>query len=319
MLASSARLLRLLSLFQAQRYWCGMDLAARLGVHTRTLRRDVNRLRSLGYPVNSTAGVAGGYQLAAGARLPPLLLEDEEAIAVAVGLRTAASGSISGIEEASVRALAKLEQVLPARLQQRVAALHASILPLVGSAPAVDAATLSAIAGACRDCRQLHFSYQRRDGAATARQAEPHRLVHTGRRWYLVAWDLDRQDWRTFRIDRIQPGLATGARFGAREPPAGGFTAYVSRSVAYAPYPHQVKVILHVPVAQAAERISPAVGLLEAIDERSCLLQMGAGSLDGLFMYIALFGFEFEVRDSPELMDSVRRLAARFTRAAGTP
>ena len=193
MLETSARLLRLLSLFQARRYWSGAELSERLEVTARTLRRDVDRLRSLGYPVNSTSGTAGGYQLSSGATLPPLLLDDDEAVAVAVGLRTAASGTVTGIEEASVRALAKLQQVLPSRLRQRVSALHSFILPLANTGPTVDAETLSAIASACRDYQKLRFGYNSRDGVASTREVEPHRLVHTGRRWYLAAWDLGRE------------------------------------------------------------------------------------------------------------------------------
>ena len=322
MLETSARLLRLLSLFQAQRYWSGAELSERLEVTARTLRRDVDRLRSLGYPVNSTSGAAGGYQLGAGATLPPLLLDDEEAVAVAVGLRTAASGTVSGIEEASLRALSKLEQVLPARLRARVTALHAFILPLTHAGPTVDAKTLSAIAGACRDCRMLSFGYQSRDGAATTREVEPHRLVHTGRRWYLAAWDVSRNNWRTFRIDRIAPKLSTGARFAPRRPPEGDFAAYVSRSVSYAPFPHQARIVLQASVEMAAERLPPAAGALEAVDEHTCVFHTGATSLDTLSVYLALIGFEFEVREPPELIDRVRWLAERFTRAttrAGNP
>src|SRR5690348_5287202 len=231
MLETSARLLRLLSLFQSQRYWSGTELAERLEVTARTLRRDVDKLRSLGYPVNSTSGTAGGYQLGAGARLPPLLLDDEEAVAVAVGLRTAASGAVTGIAEASVRALTKVQQVLPARLRRRITALHSFIEPLAYTGPVVDAEALALIAGACRDCEKLRFRYRARDGAATQREVEPHRLVHTGRRWYLAAWDVERNNWRTFRVDRIQQRPTTGQRFTARQPPDGDFAAYVSRSV----------------------------------------------------------------------------------------
>src|SRR5450432_3222797 len=165
MLGTSARLLRLLSLFQARRYWSGMELSKRLEVTGRTLRRDVDKLRSLGYPVNSTSGTAGGYQLGAGATLPPLLLDDDEAVAVAVGLRTSASGTVSGMEEASVRALAKLQQVLPSRLRRRVTALSSFIVQLATTGPMVDAGTLSLIAGACRDYERLRFNYQSRDGS----------------------------------------------------------------------------------------------------------------------------------------------------------
>ncbi len=178
MLQTSARLLRLLSLFQAQRYWSGTDLSDELEVTARTLRRDVDRLRDLGYPVHSTSGVAGGYQLGAGANLPPLLLDDDEAVAVALGLRTSAISGVSGTEEASVRALMKLEQVLPPRLRNRVAALHSFIEPLStrpGRGPTVDAERLAAIAGACRDCECIRFNYNNRAGAPSLRNVEPHK------------------------------------------------------------------------------------------------------------------------------------------------
>lgn len=316
MLDTSARLLRLLSLFQAQRYWSGAALADRLEVTPRTLRRDVDRLRSLGYPVNSTSGVDGGYQLGAGATLPPLLLDDEEAVAVAVGLRTAASGTVSGIEEASVRALTKLEQVLPERLRRRVAALHSSILLLARTGPAVDAELLSTLAGACRDLARLRFQYSSKDGAASAREVEPHRLVHTGRRWYLVAWDLGREQWRTFRVDRIQPRVATGARFAPRPAPDGDFAAYVLRSVSYQPFPYRAVVKLYAPADAVAERLPPGAGIIEAIDEWTSTLHTGAASLDTLSVYLALVGFDFEVREPAELIDRVARLAERFARAA---
>lgn len=315
MLETSARLLRLLSLFQAQRYWAGADLAVRLEVTARTLRRDVDRLRTLGYPVNSTSGTAGGYQLGSGATLPPLLLDDDEAVAVAVGLRTAASGTVAGIEEASVRALSKLEQVLPERLSRRVAALHAFIVPLANAGPTVNASTLSAIAAACRDHEELRFRYHSRDGSPSVRVVEPHRLVHTGRRWYLAAWDTDRNNWRTFRVDRIEGRLTTGIRFAPRQPPPGDFAGYVSRSVAYSPYPHQAVVTVHAPVESVAERIPATVGTLEAIDPRTCLLHTGGCSLDTLSVYLALLGFDFEVREPPELSTRIRELAGRFSRA----
>jgi len=322
MLETSARLLELLSLFQAQRYWSGADLCERLEVTSRTLRRDVDRLRRLGYPVNSTSGTAGGYQLSAGATVPPLLLDDDEAVAVAVGLRTAASGTVTGMEEASMRALSKLQQVLPQRLRSRVTALQSFILPLAGPGfeqEKVDGETLSAIAGACRDCLTLRFSYRAKDGAGTERNVEPHRLVHTGRRWYLVAWDLLRGNWRTFRVDRIdlrrKTGIKTGLRFTPREPPDGDFAAYASRSVSYSPFPWRAHVILHASAEAAAERVPPGAGTLEALDRERCVLHTGACSLDTLSVYLALMGFEFEVREPPELAERVRLLAGRFTRA----
>src|SRR5213079_1482266 len=203
MTATSGRLLKLLSLLQTRRDWTGDELARRLEVSGRTIRRDVERLRELGYPVDALTGPAGGYRLHAGTAMPPLLLDDEEAIAIAVGLRTAARASVTGIEEPAIRALVKLEQVLPSHLRRRVRALgSATISPPVGG-PTVDPQHLTVIAGACRDSERLRFAYRSRDGTDSRREVEPHALVNLGRRWYLVAWDRGRADWRSFRIDRL--------------------------------------------------------------------------------------------------------------------
>jgi predicted DNA-binding transcriptional regulator YafY len=315
MLQTSARLLRLLSLFQAQRYWSGGELSLRLDVTPRTLRRDVDRLRSLGYPVHSTSGIAGGYQLGAGANLPPLLLDDDEAVAVALGLRTSASGGISGIEEASVRALLKLEQVLPPRLRHRVAALHGFILPLETRGPRVDAKLLSVIAGACRDYEGIRFKYNDRSGSASARAVEPHRLVHTGYRWYLVAWDVGRKDWRTFRVDRIEGKPKTSTRFQPRKAPGGDFAAFVSRSLSQAPFPIRFRVTLHARLESLAKRIPPSAGVLEAIDEKSCVLSGGSNSLDSITFHLLMLGIEFQVHEPDELVQHIGRLALLLTGA----
>jgi predicted DNA-binding transcriptional regulator YafY len=317
MLQTSARLLRLLSLFQAQRYWSGSDLSSRLDVTARTVRRDVDRLRSLGYPVHSTSGTAGGYQLGAGANLPPLLLDDDEAVAVALGLRTSASGSVTGIEEASVRALMKLEQVLPPRLRHRVTALHSFILPLSNRRETVAAERLSTIAGACRDQEGIRFNYNNRSGAPSARVVEPHQLVHTGYRWYLVAWDLARKDWRTFRVDRIEGKLKTSTRFKPRRPPEGDFAAFVSKSLASVPYPYRARVTIHAPVETIAKRVPPSAGVLEALDDDSCMLNTGAHSLEGITIHLSLLGVDFRVHEPPELIDYIRVLADRLARATG--
>jgi len=317
MLQTSARLLRLLSLFQAQRYWSGTELSRRLDVTARTLRRDVDRLRSLGYPVHSTSGTAGGYQLGAGANLPPLLLDDDEAVAVALGLRTSASGSVTGIEEASVRALLKLEQVLPSRLRHRVAALHSFIVPLTRQGPTVDADRLSVIAGACRDHEGIRFDYHNRSGAPSARNVEPHRLVHTGYRWYLVAWDTAREDWRTFRVDRIEGKLKTSLRFKPRKPPEGDFAAFVSKSLSSVPYPYHARVTLQAPVDAMAKRVPSSAGVLEAIDDNSCMLHAGAHSLEGITIHLSMLGVDFQVHEPPELIVYLRGLAERLSRASG--
>lgn len=318
MLQGSARLLRLLSLFQTRRYWAGVELTEALGVTGRTLRRDVDRLRSLGYPVQASPGAGGGYQLGAGAKLPPLLLDDAEAMAVVVSLRTAAvASSVAGLEEASLRAMAKLEQVMPLRLRNAVAALQSSILPIAGGEAAVDLKTLSALADACRDNRALRFEYRGRGGDATLRHVEPCRVVHTGRRWYLVAWDLERGAWRTFRLDRITSGVTARERFAPRDPPDRDLAAWVSKSLAEGPYLHKARVILHAPIQEAAERIPPAAGLLEAVDDKKCILTMGANSPGILSVYIAAFGMDFEIIEPKEMVGQIREIVERLIRAGG--
>ncbi|MDX3583752.1 YafY family transcriptional regulator [Streptomyces europaeiscabiei] len=317
MLETSARLLRLLSLLQAHREWSGADLADRLGVTARTVRRDVDRLRELGYPVNASPGTGGGYQLGAGAELPPLLLDDEEAVAVAVGLRSAAGQGIDGIGESSVRALAKLEQVLPNRLRRRVGALNAFTVPLLRGPQlsAVDPAVLTELANACRDAERLRFDYRDHGGTATRRTVEPHRLVCTERRWYLVAWDVDRADWRTFRVDRVTPRPPHGPRFVPREPPAEDLAAYVSQGVSTRVYASHAVVRLLVPLHEAAERISPSAGTLEAHDEHSCLLRTGAASLDVMAIHVMMTGVDFEVVEPAELTGAIRTLRDRLSAA----
>ncbi|CAL9399564.1 helix-turn-helix transcriptional regulator [Streptomyces sp. enrichment culture] len=317
MLETSARLLRLLSLLQAHREWSGAELAERLGVTARTVRRDVDRLRELGYPVNASPGTGGGYQLGVGAELPPLLLDDDEAVAVAVGLRTAAGQGVEGIGESSVRALAKLEQVLPHRLRRRVSALNAFTVPMLrGARPdAVDPALLTELAGLCRDTERLRFDYEDHLGAPTRRTVEPHRLVCSERRWYLVAWDLDREDWRTFRVDRITPRPPHGPRFTPREPPADDLAAYVSQGVSTRAYAAHAAVRLLVPVEEAAQRISPSAGTLEAESERSCVLRTGAASLDVMVVHLMMLGVEFEVLEPAGLGEAIRRGRDLLSRA----
>jgi predicted DNA-binding transcriptional regulator YafY len=316
MLETSARLLQLLSLLQARPHWTGRELADRMEVTARTVRKDVERLRRLGYPVHGAPGAAGGYRLGAGAQLPPLLLDDDEAIAVAVGLRTVAGRGVSGAEESSLRALAKLEQVLPSRLRRRVNALQTSMVAFDSWGPTVDPETLTAIAGACRDLVRVRFAYRSSDGTTTRRLVEPHRLVHTGRRWYLAAWDCGREDWRSFRVDRIAPGVGTDRRFEPRAPPYGDAATYVARSISAQRDRYQATVILHAPLEAVAHRVPHAVGTLEAIDARRCLLRTGADWLGGLAVYVADIGVDFTVVEPPEFAERVRHLAALFARAS---
>ncbi|KOV78554.1 YafY family protein [Nocardia sp. NRRL S-836] len=315
MLETSARLLKLLSLLQVRRDWTGPELAGRLSVDVRTIRRDVDKLRSLGYPVTSLPGATGGYRLGAGAELPPLLLDDDEAVAVAVGLRTAANGTVAGIEETSVRALTKLEQVLPSRLRRRVQALQAHTTPLVVVGPTVGAETLTVIAAACRDHQQLRFTYAASRGEPARRLVEPQGLVHTGRRWYLVAWDVSKQDWRTFRVDRITTEPTPAARFTPREPPAQELGEFVSRQVASSVYTYQAVLTVHAPARAVAERSSPTSVSVEAVDDDTCLVRTGAESLDRMVFYLLYLGFEFEVHEPPELRAHLATLVDRMRNA----
>lgn len=316
MLGTSGRLLRLLSLLQTRREWSGADLAERLDVTTRTVRRDVDKLRELGYPVDATRGVAGGYRLGAGAELPPLLLDDEEAVAVAVGLRTASNGTVTGIEESSVRALAKLEQVLPGHLRRRVNALGSFTAALPSPGADVDHELLSLIAGAARDSERLRFAYRRYDGSSARRLVEPSRLVHADHRWYLVAWDVEREGWRTFRVDRIDGTPLLDRRFPPREPPEEDVAAYVERNVVRARGRKEARVLLRIPREQAAQRVPQLTAALTAVDADSCLLSTGSEWYGGLAIYVASMGCDFEVLDPPEFVAEVERLAAAFTRAA---
>ncbi|GAA3259329.1 helix-turn-helix transcriptional regulator [Nonomuraea helvata] len=316
MLETSARLLKLLSLLQAHREWTGPELSARLGVSTRTIRNDVERLRSLGYPVHATPGVAGGYRLGAGAALPPLLLDDEEAVAVAVGLGRAAGGGVEGIEETSVRALAKLEQVLPSRLRRRVSALNSYTVQIPGNVPSVPPEVLTTIANAARDHERLRFDYTGHEGETTVRNVEPHRLVHRRGRWYLVGYDVERQGWRTFRVDRVRPRTPAGPRFTPRELPGNGDVAtFVERGVNTAMWRHRGTVLLHAPAGQV--KALPLGLEVEPVDEATCLLRLGGDDLEGMAVWIGMVGVDFEVLDPPELAEAVLKLSERYRRAAG--
>jgi predicted DNA-binding transcriptional regulator YafY len=315
-LETSARLLRLLSLLQSRRDWTGPELAERLEVSARTVRRDVERLRALGYPVHATPGTAGGYRLGAGAALPPLLLDDEEAIAVALCLRTGAGGSVEGVEETSLRALAKLEQVLPSRLRHRVQAMQAvTVQPPRPGASVVAQQVLTALGAACRDHERLRFDYRDHGGTTTRRTVEPYRLVHHGRRWYLLAYDTERDDWRTFRVDRIAPMSPTGPRFTPRELPEDA-AAYVAKGVTSRAYRYQARLVLHAPAEVVTRFAWSGFGMLTALDENTCELRTGFETLDSLAMYVGMVGVEFEVREPPELAAHLRAVAARLTRAA---
>jgi predicted DNA-binding transcriptional regulator YafY len=314
---TSARMLRLLSLLQTHRYWSGTELADRLEVSPRTLRRDVDRLRELGYPVDAARGVAGGYQLQAGAAVPPLLLDDEEAVAIAVGLRTAAAGAVAGFEETSVRALAKVIQLLPPRLRKRVDALQAATAPGgFGGGPTLDPATLTTIALACRGEERLRFDYTPREGDGAVRYVEPHRLVSLGRRWYLVAWDLDRGDWRSFRIDRLTAPALTGARFRPREIPGGDPVAWMRSRLAAVPNRYEVSVV----ISRPAPEVRSVVGqwaTAEPVSPGRCRMRMNVDDLSWPVMVLGTLGADFTVESPPELRDRIRTAGETLLRGVG--
>jgi len=314
---TASRLLELLSLLQARRDWPGPELARRLEVSERTVRRDVDRLRRLGYPVESLSGPAGGYRLAAGTAMPPLLLDEDEAVAIAVGLRTAAWSAVAGIEETSLRALVKLEQVLPAHLRARVRAVGATAMPSPAAGPTVDAQHLALLGAARRDGERVRFTYRRRDGDTARREVEPHALVALSRRWYLVGWDLSRDGWRTFRIDRIADPIAAGVRFAPREVPGGDPVAFVAEGRRAGVNRYEARVTVHAPADAVRARVPGGWGVVTPIDEASCELRTGDDDLGWLAQRIAMLGAEIDVHEPPELRERLAEMGGRLLRAAG--
>ena len=311
---TTERVLKLLGLFQQRPVWTGPELAERLGVTDRSVRRDVERLRALGYPVNATQGVGGGYQLGAGMALPPLLLDDEEAIATVVSLRLAAGGTVAGASEAAVRTLAKLDQVLPARLRAEVRALHDAITTLEGGRVEVDADALLVLARAARDHHRVELSYAAVDRHPAVRRVEPYQLVATGRRWYLLAFDLERDDWRTFRLDRMSDVRAMTFSFAPRKAPDAA--AYVQRSVTVSPYQHEARVLVHAPADVVRERIPPTVGTVEAVAHGSCRVVAGGNSLEALVWHFGNLGHAFTIESPAELREAAAAFGARVLAAA---
>ena len=313
MASPSARLLELLSLLQARPHWSAPELAQRLGVTERTVRRDVTRLRDLGYPVVADAGRDGGYQLGRGGALPPLLLTDDESVAVAVGLRAAASGGVAGYDEAAVAALAKLEQMLPAPVREKVLALNAAtVVTRPGAEPIVDPEVLLTTAQACRRTERVRFGYRDGAGNPTERRVEPHGLVNTERRWYLVARDLDRNDWRTFRLDRMTDPVLTGHRFVAAVDIDAA--TVVAQGLTVAPYRWQAEVVLGVDVATARAQLPATVGSVEEVAGET-ILHIGANEVEWLARFIAGLPFDAEVRSPPEVRTALRGLGRRLQQA----
>ncbi|ADD44428.1 helix-turn-helix transcriptional regulator [Stackebrandtia nassauensis] len=333
MIETSSRLLALLALLQSRPHWSGSQLAERLDVTGRTIRNDIDRLRELGYPVDAVRGAGGYYQLGAGAKLPPLLLDDEEAVAVAIGLR--AGRGVTGIQESAERALSKLEQVLPHRLRRQVSALTeaVSVGPDDTGTPApppdVDAAVLSQIAAAIRDSHLLRFDYtapdrpddtpRRNDASAPFADwpvlVEPYRLISWEQHWYLVARGPETGDWHTYRVDWATPRMPTGERFDPVPFPGGDYTAFVLRDVALAGWKVHARITVAAPAEDVLARINPAVGVVEAIDTTTSVLVTGADNLSIIAVYIGMLELDFQVTEPPELVEHVRTLGERYRRA----
>ncbi|MFF8743267.1 helix-turn-helix transcriptional regulator [Streptomyces californicus] len=339
-----ARLLKLLSLLQTPREWPGGELADRLDVSPRTIRRDIDRLRDLGYPVEASRGSVGGYRLVAGAAMPPLLLDDEEAVAIAVGLRAGAGHAIEGVDEASVRALAKLEQVLPSRLRHRVSALQNATVALTrGDGSTIDPRTLTTLASAVTGRERLRFAYLSGDGTPSKRLVEPCRLVSAGQRWYLVAYDLGREDWRTFRVDRVGEPYATGARFAPRPLPVegppvapaagpdgardgsgkahgsggGDAAVFLARSMRRMQPELRLDVRFSAPAEFVAARLPAHLGAPEPDGEGGCRLRSSCtDSLEWVALRLALVDCEFSAQGPPQLVEYLADLGSRLTRAA---
>ncbi|WP_020390900.1 helix-turn-helix transcriptional regulator [Kribbella catacumbae] len=310
------RLLRLLALLQSRREWSGSELAERLGVTDRTVRRDVERLRSLDYPVTGTTGSAGGYRLASGKNVPPLVLDDDEAVAVAIGLTSAAVGGVAGIEASSMSVLAKLERILPARLRPSVAAVGAAEVVGQDEAPRVDPGLLAVLAACCRDLEIVAFGYESRRGEGSRRRVEPHRLVMVQARWYLLAFDPERADWRTFRVDRVSELAPTRHHFTARPLPADDAASYLVESFAEAEYRHTVRLAVQLPAAVVRENFfGSVVGTISAVSESACEVRLSAESPALLTQYVAgivALGADFTLEATPATTELLRSTGRRL-------
>jgi predicted DNA-binding transcriptional regulator YafY len=312
----TGRALQLLALLQTHRLWRGAELAERLEVTERTVRRDVDRLRDLGYSVDATSGSEGGYRLATGVHVPPLVLDDDEAVAVAVGLRYAAGAAIVGMDESSLRALTKLEKLLPDRLRRQVSALHSSVTPMPWATDdVVDPESLIVLAAACRDREEVRFDYQRRDGEDSRRLVEPHQLVTAGRRWYLVAWDQRRHAWRTFRLDRLSEPRLAGGRFTPRDIPGGDAASFVATSLGAIPRHHGATLSINAVFADLEDVLRWVDHTPMEIDAQSCLVQVRSEDLGRLAMVIARIALTAPVAviEPTELANTIRQLAAHLS------
>lgn len=316
---TTGRTLTLLALLQVRREWSGPELRERLEVSDRTLRRDIEDLRELGYGIEARPGVGGGYRLGPGANLPPLTITPDEAVAIAVGLRAAQHGPVSGMEEAAARALAKLEQSLSSATRAHVGAVARALVPLTSPGEEVTADVVVAIAHAIAGAQRVRVRYRPRDQEPTDRRIEPHRVVQTDRRWYLTAWDCDREGWRTFRLDRITAVAALRETFTARDLSTADLRASTTAAITTAPYPYQVTLGVHAPADVVAHHFPPTIAQVSERDDGTSTLTTGSSSLTEIAMYMAISGLSFQVldgRDAELLRQTLTELAARLSQAA---
>lgn len=312
---TTGRTLALLGLLQSHREWSGAELRSRLEVSARTLRRDIDDLRGQGYGIDSVPGVGGGYRLGVGAAIPPLVLSADEAVAIAVGLRAAASATVTGIEDAAASALLKLEQSLSPETRERISSVEQAIVPL-GGVGEVDLETVVTVARAIRESRALRIDYRRHDGTEVRRTIEPHRIVHTGTRWYVVAWDPDRDAWRTLRLDRLIPRLPLAESFVPREIPDDTVREFTTRSITSSPYRHRYRVRMHAPAAEVTGHFGPTIAEVTAVDEGMCELSAGSNTPEEFALHLGMAGIEFDVLEGDDLRRALESLSARFGRAA---
>ena len=312
-MTQTSRVLRLIGLLQSRPTWTGPELAERLDVTTRTVRRDIDRLRALGYPVRAGQGVGGGYQLGSGTALPPLLLDDEEAVAVAVSLRLAAGGTVAGLGEPAMRTLGKLENVLPARLRASVEAVSHATVTLGRRDQLVEGAVVALLARAARAFHEVRFDYAAASGEETSRRAEPYRLVATTSRWYLLAWDLDRGDWRSFRLDRVSEVRESTFTFRPREAPDAA--EHVREGLTRGPQGVDVVLDLDAPLDVVADALPTGVGELFALGDR-CELRFSAWDVPSAAARLAWLPWEFRIVSPVDLGAEVAALAARLAGAA---
>ncbi|MEV4776874.1 helix-turn-helix transcriptional regulator [Microbacterium sp. LWH12-1.2] len=317
MTRTTGRTLELLSLLQARREWSGAELRDRLEVSGRTLRRDIDDLRELGYGIEATRGRHGGYRLGAGAAVPPLTLSADESVAIAVGLRAAATSVVTGIEDASARALAKLEQSLSPATRRQIIDVERAMVSLSSRRDDVDLDVVTTVASAIAERRRMQIDYTRHDGVEVRRAVEPHRIVHTAERWYLVAWDPEREGWRTLRVDRMRHPLILRDEFPERDIPDDALRQFTTRSITTAPYPYRARLRMHAPAAVVSRHFDVTVA--EVVDEGggTSILTAGSRSPEEFALYLGMSGIEFELLEGEDVRRALVDMAARFTRAAG--